>query len=282
MTIAEWLATASEQLQQHSDSARLDAELLLSECLNKPRAYLYTWPERVVPAQQAQRFAALLARREQGEPVAHLLGRREFWSLELKVSADTLIPRPDTEILVDTCLQCCAADMLLAVDLGTGSGAIALALASERPNWQIVAVDRSFAALQIARDNAEQLGAAQLSLLQGDWAAALAPGCWDLVVSNPPYIAPDDPHLNSAELRFEPRSALVANAQGLADLHRIIDQASSLLKPGGLLVLEHGYEQAAAVRQELHQHGFVRVETRRDVAGQERISLGFAPGGNHE
>ena len=260
-----------------SPSAKLDAEWLLAEALGKSPSYLRTWPEREVPLEVAERFTADLARRRAGEPVAYILGRQGFWSLELEVAPHTLIPRPDTELLVETALQLLPGAPARVLDLGTGTGAIALALATERPAWQVTGVDRIAEAVALALRNAQRLRLGNAHFCESHWFSALAGQCFELVVSNPPYIPASDPHLVQGDLRFEPHSALVAGADGLDDLRLIIDQAPLYLEPGGWLLLEHGYDQAEAVRALLAAGGFEEVQSRRDLGGHERISLGRRP-----
>lgn len=262
---------ARAQARLHSDSARLDAELLLCHVLERPRSYLFTWPERGLTDAQLEAFEALLARRERGEPVAHLTGRREFWNLELEVSADTLIPRPDTETLVEAALQLLAEAPRRVADLGTGTGAIALALASERPAWQLVATEKVAAAADLARRNRDRLGLANVEILQGSWCEPLA-GRFDMIVSNPPYIEPEDPHLTQGDLRFEPRSALVADDAGLADIRLIAEQARTYLLAGGWLLFEHGWDQGDAVRALLLSLGYARAHTLDDLGGRPRVT----------
>lgn len=257
-----------------SPSPRLDAEWLLAAALGKPASYLRTWPEREVPAEVAARFAADLARRRAGEPVAYILGRQGFWSLDLEVAPATLIPRPDTELLVETALALLPARDAAVLDLGTGTGAIALALAAERPAWRLTGVDRVAEAVELAERNRRRLGLGNAAFLQSDWFSALDGRRFELIASNPPYIAADDPHLVLGDLRFEPASALVAGADGLDDIRRIVAAAPDHLAAGGWLLLEHGFEQAAAVRALLAAGGFVEVHSRRDLGGHERISLG--------
>lgn len=256
------------------DSARRDAEILLCHCLDKPRTWLYTWPESEVATAQGQHFEQLLARRRQGVPVAYLTGRREFWTLPLIVNQHTLIPRPETETLVEWALELALPGDASVVDLGTGSGAIALAVASERPGWQVSGVDASDDALDVARANAQATGLQRVSFQKSDWYAALAGQRFHLLLSNPPYIELDDPHLVRGDVRFEPRSALVAPEDGYADLASLVEGAPVHLLPGGWLLLEHGFEQGARVRQLLLGAGFSDVTTRRDMAGQERITGG--------
>ncbi|MBX2808028.1 MAG: peptide chain release factor N(5)-glutamine methyltransferase [Cellvibrionaceae bacterium] len=266
-----------------SDSARLDTELLLSHVLKQPRVYLYTWPEKALSPSQQKHFESLLQRRIAGEPVAYILGEKEFWSLPLQVNASTLIPRPETELLVETALALSAAktaeiEPLRLLDLGTGSGAIALAFASERPQWQVLGVDKSAQALALAQANQQALQITNAAWRQSDWFCALAGQRFDFIVANPPYIAADDVHLTQGDLRFEPRTALVAAQQGLADLECIITQALSFMHPGACLLLEHGYQQADAVRTLLQAQGFQRCFSRHDISANERISGGYCGG----
>ena len=272
------MATVQELLRSGSDlpgeSARRDTEVLLCHCLNKPRAWLYTWPEKTVPAESAQRFEQLLSRRRSGHPVAYLTGVREFWSLQLAVNSATLIPRPETEIMVTWALELPLPEEISVLDLGTGSGAIALAIASERAQWQVTGVDVSEEALQVARSNADRTALQRVSFMASDWYEATAGRRFHLLLANPPYIDGGDQHLERGDLRFEPRSALVAAQGGLADLARLVAGASEHLHPGGWLLLEHGYEQGDAVRRMLTDAGFTQVSTRLDMAGHERISGG--------
>lgn len=273
MIIAEALLRAHELL--HSDSAKLDVELLLAEVLGRDRSYLYTWPDHPLRPEQRLLFDNWFARRLAGEPVAHILGRRGFWTLELEVSPTTLIPRPETELLVETALELLAEgiDQPRIIDLGTGTGAIALALATELPRAQVVATDFAEDVLALAERNRVRAQCANVTLCRSDWWSAVS-GHFHLVVSNPPYIADDDPHLLAGDVRFEPRSALVAQEAGLADLRRIVTGAPKHLLPGGWILLEHGWQQAEAVRELLEATGFVEVASRRDLGGHERISGG--------
>jgi len=255
-------------------SGRLDAEILLSHCLGKPRAWLYTWPEQPVSDGCARRFRELLARRGEGHPVAYLTGVREFWSLPLAVSAATLIPRPETELLVAWALELALPAAAHVLDLGTGSGAIALALASERPRWRVTGVDASEAALQVARANARQLALERVVLETSNWYDGIGGRRFDLLLANPPYIDGADEHLARGDVRFEPRAALVAPQGGLADLALLATGAPGHLRDRGWILLEHGFEQAAAVREMLREAGFSAVTTRRDLAGHERVTGG--------
>lgn len=264
----------SAELQAVSDSPRLDAELILTHVLSKPRSFLYTWPEQQLTESQLRLYEELMARRRKGEPVAYLLGEKEFWSLPLKVDPSTLIPRPDTEVLVETALSLLGDEPARALDLGTGTGAIALALASERPQWQVTAVDNQPAAVALAIENCKRLNLQNVHINRSNWFSNLAGEKFVLIVSNPPYIRSDDIHLNQGDVRFEPHSALVADADGLADIKHIADAARAHLLDGGWLLVEHGFDQANAVRELFNEFGYVHVESRHDLAGHERLSLG--------
>ena len=257
-----------------SPTPRLDAELMLAHALGKSRSYLHTWPERELDAPQLERYQAAITRRQAGEPVAYILGQQGFWSLELEVAAHTLIPRPDTELLVETVLALLPATPAALLDLGTGTGAIALALASERPAWLLTGVDRVSEAVALAERNRARLKLSNASFAESHWFSALVGQRFQLIVSNPPYIAVDDRHLAEGDVRFEPSSALVAGADGLDDIRLIIQQAPGYLEAGGWLLLEHGFDQAVAVRELLSARCFSAVESRRDLGGHERISLG--------
>lgn len=253
---------------------RLDAQLLLLHALGRSsgeRAWLLAHGSDTLDDTSAHRYTALLRRRSQGEPLAYLVGQREFHGLRLQVDARVLDPRPDTETLVDWALELPLPATARVLDLGTGSGAIALALASRRPLWQLSAADRSADALAVARANAQRLNL-PVRFRAGDWFGALdaADGPFDLIASNPPYIAEGDPHLGA--LRHEPRQALVSGADGLDDLRRIVADAPKWLAPGGWLLLEHGYDQAVAVRDLLARHGLHAAQSRKDLAGIERCS----------
>ncbi|HUO80182.1 MAG TPA: peptide chain release factor N(5)-glutamine methyltransferase [Steroidobacteraceae bacterium] len=269
------LALAARRLAAASGSPRLDAELLLAAVLGVDRGRLGALGDRPLGAAEAGAFEALLARRERGESVAYLLGRREFWTLTLEVGPGVLVPRPETELIVEIALAALAGRPAPAVlDLGTGSGAIGLAIARERPDAAVDLVDASAAALAIAERNRAGLGLGNVRLLAGDWFGAVPGRRYDLIAANPPYLAADDPHLGSAELGHEPALALVAGPSGLEALAAIGAAAPAHLVPGGRLVLEHGATQGAAVRALLAGAGFVAVATRRDLAGHERATAG--------
>ncbi|ANF24030.1 peptide chain release factor N(5)-glutamine methyltransferase [Stutzerimonas stutzeri] len=257
-----------------SPSAKLDAEWLLAAALGKGTSYLRTWPDREVLPEVEARFAAYLERRRLGEPVAYILGRQGFWSLDLEVAPHTLIPRPDTELLVETALEMLPSGPANVLDLGTGTGAIALALASERSTWRLTGVDRISEAVTLATRNAQRLGLGNVGFIESQWFSSLAGQRYGLIVSNPPYIPASDPHLLQGDVRFEPSSALVAGGDGLDDIRLIIEQAPTHLLSSGWLMLEHGYDQAMAVRTLLFDGGFVDVASRKDFGGHERVSFG--------
>ncbi|MFT4197387.1 MAG: peptide chain release factor N(5)-glutamine methyltransferase [Pseudoxanthomonas sp.] len=273
--VQDLLRAAASRLS--APDGRHEAEWLLLHVLGRDRAWLFAHADHAPEATQRAAFEALLARRLAGEPVAYLTGRRGFWTLDLEVDPATLIPRPETELLVELALQRLPGDAACAVaDLGTGSGAIALAIASERPLAQVTATDASAAALAVARRNATAHGLERVRFVRGDWFAPLRGERFDLVASNPPYIAAGDPHLAQGDLRFEPAAALAAGADGLDDIRRIVAQAPAHLRPRGWLLLEHGHEQGAAVRALLVAAGLAEVATCRDLEARERVTLGRA------
>lgn len=273
-------------LQQHSkrlaatlnldfSSARIEVRCLLQAVLQVTHAYLLSHSEQCLNAEQQARYSGLFERRLRGEPIAYLLGEREFFGLTFKVTPATLIPRPETELLVELALQRIPKQGVCRVlDMGTGSGAIALSIAHERSYAEVVAVDASEAALEIARHNTRQLNLKNVRLLRSDWFAALQNERFDIIVSNPPYIAAHDVHLAQGDLRFEPRSALASGADGLDDIRRICAKSKAHLNPGGWLLMEHGYDQAEQVRAQLQQEGFAGVFSARDISGIERVSGG--------
>ncbi|MCB1722194.1 MAG: peptide chain release factor N(5)-glutamine methyltransferase [Chromatiaceae bacterium] len=276
--VRELLQTGALSLQQTSEQPLLDAQVLLAHALGRDRAWLYAWPEHLPNAEQIRRFEHLIAARVAGHPVAYLIGEREFWSLTLQVDNHTLIPRPESERLVETVLALDLADDARVLDLGTGSGAIALALASERPGWQITASDISPAAVAIARSNAERLRLQRVDFAVGDWFEALHDDAvFDLIVSNPPYVAHGDPHLSRGDVRFEPPQALVSGDDGLDAIRHIVACASGHLMPGGWLWFEHGHTQHNSVAALLRAYGFIDVATRADLAGNPRDTGGRRP-----
>ena len=271
----EALARARESLRAVSGTPRIEAEILLGHVLRWNRARLLAHPGMPLGATAAARFDALVARRRGGEPIAYLTGRREFWSLDLAVTPDTLIPRHETERLVEAVLDVVAPGAAAPVaDVGTGAGPVALAVACERPLARVLGSDRSRAAIAVARANAERLGAGNVSFVVADACAALAPGGWSVIASNPPYVAGNDPHLAIGDARFEPPEALVSGPRGLDMLETLARDAPCRLAPGGWLVLEHGHDQGPAVRALLAGAGLGAVETVRDLAGNERVTLG--------
>lgn len=268
----ELLRWALAALGDGPSSARLEAELLLAHTLSKPRTRLIAWPEDPVSTEQADRYRALIARRVDGEPVAYLTGRREFWSLSLEVTPDTLIPRPETEHLVEVALAMIPDDEAMAVaDLGTGSGAVAAAIASERPHCLVTATDACPRALAVAEGNLARLGLDNVTLRQGNWCEALAEQRFAVIVSNPPYVASGDQHLSRGDVRFEPRLALSAGQDGLDAIRTITGNAIPHLLPGATLLVEHGHDQGAAVQDLFHQHGYREVRGFKDLAGIDRV-----------
>ncbi len=268
------LGRATEILREgETDTARLDAEVLLAHQLGKGRAWLLAHPDSALADTESRAFFRQVEERARGVPVAYLVGHREFWSMNLQVTPDVLIPRPETELLVDQGLARLPVGPSRILDLGTGCGAIALAVARERPESRITAVDRSLPAMGVARLNAARLKVPNVRWLVSDWFSTVAGERFDLVLSNPPYVDVNDPCL-LGEIRHEPADALVAGRNGLADLGTVIESAPPYIAPGGHLVLEHGSEQAAAVAEMLGDAGFVRVETMHDLAGLPRVTCG--------
>jgi release factor glutamine methyltransferase len=273
-TIAQCLQR-SDELLTLSDSAQLDTQLLLAHCLQQSRTYLATWPERELSNEQLALFESLIARRKNGEPIAYLVEQQGFWSLDLQISAATLIPRPETELLVEHALLFLDhGQQSRILDLGTGSGAIALALAKELPNSDVVGVDVDLPSVDLAIANATKNNISNVSFLPGSWYSQVT-GVYDLIVSNPPYIAAGDPHLVCGDVRFEPLRALVSGSDGLVDLRVIISSAPIYLKAGGALMVEHGYDQKLAVRQLFEANQFDAIHCHQDLAGQDRITVGI-------
>jgi len=291
--LVEDAAKLAAVLTLDSNSVRLEVQYLLQYVLNKPRAWLLAYPDTTLNPEQQANYEALLQRRAQGEPIAYILGEREFFGLSFKVTPDTLIPRPETELLVDLALhrifsaplqqagedgrQARRGYEFRVLDLGAGSGAIALSIAHARPNIEVVAVDASSEALKVARENAARLNIRNATFVHSDWYAALGQQRFHLIVSNPSYVATTDAHLNQGDLRFEPAAALVSGADGLDDICRIVTGAQAHLEPGGWLLLEHGYDQAAQVRELLRNGGLSEVFSALDLAGIERVSGGRYP-----
>lgn len=278
LTIANCLKQ-STQLTSISDSPRLDIEIFLTHILQKNRTYLFTWPEQELTDEQTKTFNEFFTRRLTGEPVAHIIGQREFWSLPFMVNNSTLIPRPDTELLVEATLGLFTEDdanqTRRLLDLGTGTGAVVLALAHEKNSWQCVGVDKELAAVELAEKNRVQLNLPNVKILQSDWFSALASEApFDIIVSNPPYIDPTDEHLREGDVRFEPLSALIADNKGLADLEFIIANVPQYLTQNGWLLVEHGYDQGEAVRDLFAANNFDDVNTFRDFGRNERVTIG--------
>jgi release factor glutamine methyltransferase len=273
------MKTIRELLGEYSSpgevEVRHEAEILLGHALGRDRAWLFTHAQDVPEAEIVQKFRQLMQARERGEPVAYLIGHRGFWTLDLAITPDVLIPRPETELLVELALERIPEDREFRVaDLGTGSGAVALAVASERPLASVLATDASTAALVVARDNATRLEFGNVEFAQGNWCEALAGQSFDLIVSNPPYIEAEDDHLGQGDLRFEPRSALASGSDGLDAIREIIESATGHMNRGAWLLLEHGYDQGDRVRAILHGQGFSEAQTWKDIAGKDRISGG--------
>ncbi|HVY53360.1 MAG TPA: peptide chain release factor N(5)-glutamine methyltransferase [Gammaproteobacteria bacterium] len=275
MILSEALRVSIQSLSS-SETAKLDAEILLSFVLNCSRAYIISHNERALTSNEIEQYQQLIARRKQGEPIAYLIGSKEFWSLKLAVTPDTLIPRPETELLVELILKQFSENNYCRIaDLGTGSGAIALAIAQEKPQWEIIATDQSAAALQVAKKNAAALKLKNVKFFQGDWCSALPNNLlFDVIVSNPPYIAKEEWQDLAVELAFEPLSALIADNNGLEDIFHIIHSAKSYLGPGGWLWLEHGFAQAENIQIFFTKSGYTQVNTYYDLAGKERVTCG--------
>ena len=275
--ITQSLTAASLTLSTTSTSPRLDAELLLSHVLGWSRSQLRSRDDYVLTEAEHGAYQALIIRRVAREPIAYLVGTKEFWSLTLKVTPAVLVPRPETELLVETILHLIKAPHATIADLGTGSGAIALALAPEQLNWHIIASDVSLEALAVATENAQRLKLTSIEFRHGAWTDVFTPQeRFDAIISNPPYLAENDPHLLNSEISHEPRTALVADSEGLADYQILSETCKAFLKQGGLLIFEHGREQSLAVQAILQKEGFVRIHTLPDLAGLPRVTYGYA------
>lgn len=272
-SFAEIINQGQQLLVAFSDSAKLDCKILLAFVLGKETSYLLTWPEKKLSESQFQAFMLLFNRRLKGEPIAYIIQEREFWSLPFYVSPATLIPRPDTELLVEQILARHQQSELTCLDLGTGTGAIALALASEQPTWNIDAVDFSDAAIALAKKNAQRLQLPDVRIYQSDWFSTIDQDKqFNIIVSNPPYIDENDQHLSEGDVRFEPLSALVASDNGYSDIKHIAESALKYLENKGALYFEHGFEQAEEVRNILNEFGYHNIETLQDYSGNDRVT----------
>lgn len=285
LSIEQALNWAKQHLKQQGisddglhSSAVIDSKVLLCDSLDCASVYLHTWPEKLLSENQLQHFKQAVAKRALGHPVAHILGYREFWSLKLQVSPATLIPRPETELLVDvalaTALSANINEQARVLDLGTGTGAIALALATEKNNWTVLGVDKSPEAIELAKSNGQTHHLEHVSFLQSDWFSALDSQKYDLIVTNPPYIEQQNSYLNLGDVRFEPASALTSGADGLDDIRLIASQAKAYLKSGGWLMIEHGYQQASSVADILSLNGFTAIHTEHDLNDLPRVTIG--------
>lgn len=275
VNIKQALMYGNASLKTKHSSSRIDAEVLLLFVLQSTRTYLYAYPEALLTNEQWQSYRHLIHQRGLGDPIAHLTQSKEFWSLPLRITPDTLIPRPETELLIELTLRLMGTihDAHI-LDLGTGSGAIALALASERPLWHIQAYDHSEAALQVARQNALNLKLTQIEFGQSNWFQSIPLKPYHAIVSNPPYIAEQDGHLEQGDVRFEPRQALTSGQEGLDALTEIIHTGIHYLRPGGLLLVEHGYDQKHPVTALFTQYGYSNIRHFKDVGGHDRVTIG--------
>jgi release factor glutamine methyltransferase len=274
-SITELLHSAAEQLAASSPTALLDAEVLLCHCLNKNRSFLRTWPEKQLSAEQRDKFRSLISQRENGVPVAYLTAQREFWSRNFKVSPEVLIPRPDSELLIELCLERLAdKHNAKIIDLGTGSGILAITLAAERQLAEVTATDISPKALAIAKQNAENLGV-KVRFIHSHWLDDVLDQDFDIIISNPPYIAAHDPHLQQGDVRFEPDCALISAENGLKDIQLIVEQSRQHLRNSGLLLIEHGYNQQNAVQAIFKACKYQDISTHPDLSGNPRVTLGL-------
>lgn len=275
MNIHQALQYGDQQLNESSPSAALDAQVLLSHVLQCNSAYLFTWPEKNLNTEQLKRFQSLIQQRHQGTPVAHLTGQREFWSLDLSVNDSTLIPRPETETLVEFILEKFNdKEDLKLLDMGTGTGAIAIALATEKPQWNITACDISERAIQLAEKNSTRHQTRNIKFIQSDWFDDIKDNNFDIIVSNPPYIASDDAHLSQGDVRFEPKSALTSGRTGMDDIEHLCLHAKQHLLKNGYLIVEHGYDQKIAVSECFTKNNYIEVEHRQDLSDHTRMTAG--------
>jgi len=280
-SIGDALRTAAQQIASlhQASSPHLEAELLLCDATGLARSRLMAWPESQIGDPELARFKTMVGRRLAGEPIAYIRGRQAFWDMELRVTSDTLIPRPETELLVEIALEQLPADApLLVLDAGSGSGAIAAALARERSAWTLIATDRSMRAARVARDNLRRFAAGNTLIVNCDWLAAISGNSLNGLIGNPPYIPDTDVHLGLGDLPSEPRTALAAGPDGLEAIEALSAQAASRLRPAGLVALEHGFDQGSAVREILARQGFTKIATHCDLAGHERATSGRRPG----
>lgn len=272
-SIQQALAVGASALTETSESPKLDAEVLLLDCISQSRTYLFTWPEKLLTDEQQAAFLSAIEKRKTGLPVAHITEYREFWSLNFKVSPATLIPRPDTETLVECALDKAINKQGRLLDLGTGTGAIALSLASELPLWQVIGCDFQPDAVALATQNQQNLAITNATIVQSDWFSALDAQLFDVIVSNPPYIDEQDPHLLEGDVRFEPLSALVAPKKGMAEIEHIIETGRNYLQKKGWLLLEHGYDQGQLVRDFFAKMAYKDISTVKDLGGNDRVTL---------
>lgn len=275
MNIQQALQQADSSLSEVSPTATLDAQVLLSHVLQCNTAHIAAWPEKDLSKEQQTKYLYLIQQRSQGIPVAYLTQQREFWSLIFAVNDSTLIPRPDTETLVEYILSNFNdKDDLTLLDLGTGTGAIAISIASERPSWQIVASDFSEDALVLAKQNSETHQTSRITFIQSDWFTEISRSNFDIIVCNPPYIAADDPHLQQGDVRFEPESALISGEAGMDDIEHLCLHAKDHLKDGGSFIVEHGYNQQHLVAECFAKNNFIDIEQKQDLAGHVRMTAG--------
>lgn len=275
MNIQQTLQHASKTLSETSSSATLDAQVLLTHVLLCNTAHLAAWPEKELSEEQTSRYLQLIEQRNKGVPVAHLTGQREFWSLNFNVDDSTLIPRPETETLIEFILEHFADKKnLKLLDMGTGTGAIAISIASERPAWQIISSDVSEQALDLARQNSKQHQTGNITFIHSDWFENITEHDFDIIVSNPPYIADDDPHLLEGDVRFEPRSALISGETGMDDIEHLCLHAKNHLADNGWLIIEHGYNQKQLVAECFSENGYTQIEQKKDLSGHTRMTAG--------
>ena len=270
----KWAASLILSAEVANDTALLDAKILLCHCLQRDMSYLHTWPEKTLEPEQVIQFTELVQQRCQGRPIAYLIGYRDFWTLRLKVSEATLIPRPETELLVESALELSLPDRAKVLDLGTGTGAIALALASEKSDWQVIGIDKSHDAVKLAKQNATENRLDSVRFMQSDWFSKLDKQRFDLIVTNPPYVEDNSPYLQQGDVRFEPLSALISGADGLDDIRFIVVQAKGFLAGAGWLVIEHGFEQDEKIRNIFESNAYVEIRSVSDFNGLPRVTMG--------